>query len=270
MPLAIEYIQRMRGGAQAHLLRCADGQYYVVKFQNNPQGIKILANELLGTLLAKRLGLPVPEPAVVEVTEALAHGSEEMVVQLARSNLPCQPGLCFGSRYPSEETSGGIAAPRVVHDFLPDKLLRQVENRRDFAGMLVFDKWTCNTNGRQTVFFRTIVNGCYQALMIDQGFCFNASAWDFPDAPLRGIYLRERVYEEVRGMDSFEPWLSRLERLDESVLGEAAEGIPPEWYNFDYDSLNRMLERLSRRRNLVPELLLSARNSSRQPFPNWK
>jgi len=28
-----------------------------------------------------------------------------------------------------------------------------VDNLHDFAGMLVFDKWTCNTNGRQTVFF---------------------------------------------------------------------------------------------------------------------
>jgi hypothetical protein len=26
----------MRGGAQSHLMRCADNYYYVVKFQNNP------------------------------------------------------------------------------------------------------------------------------------------------------------------------------------------------------------------------------------------
>ncbi len=37
----------MRGGAQAHLMRCASEEYYVVKFQNNPQGVRILANELL-------------------------------------------------------------------------------------------------------------------------------------------------------------------------------------------------------------------------------
>jgi hypothetical protein len=28
--------------------------------------------------------------------------------------------------------------------------------------------------------------------MIDQGFCFNAGNWDFPDAPLRGLYARVR------------------------------------------------------------------------------
>jgi len=41
----------------------------------------------------------------------------------------------------------------ALHDFLPDEKLREVRNLHDFAGMLVFDKWVCNTNGRQTVFF---------------------------------------------------------------------------------------------------------------------
>ncbi|MBI2956923.1 MAG: phosphatidylinositol kinase, partial [Acidobacteria bacterium] len=45
---ALEHVRRMRGGAQAHLLRCADAAYYVTKFQNNPQHVRILANELLG------------------------------------------------------------------------------------------------------------------------------------------------------------------------------------------------------------------------------
>src|ERR1700721_107528 len=44
--VAVEYVRRMRGGSQAHLLRCSDGEYYVVKFQNNPKGTRILANKL--------------------------------------------------------------------------------------------------------------------------------------------------------------------------------------------------------------------------------
>src|SRR6267378_4147920 len=58
MLLATEQIRRMRGGAQSHLMRCSDGHYYVVKFQNNPQHTRILVNELLATRLAARLGLP--------------------------------------------------------------------------------------------------------------------------------------------------------------------------------------------------------------------
>jgi hypothetical protein len=191
MRLAIEHIRRMRGGAQSHLMRCDDGGYYVVKFQNNPQHLRVLANEMLGTRLAARLGLPVAQTEVVEVSRDLVALTNDLVVQLGIGQKPCAAGRQFGSRYP------GDAARLVVHDFLPDEQLREVENLADFAGMLVFDKWTCNTNGRQAVFFLEPGRSRRQALMIDQGFCFNAGEWNFPDAPLRGLYLRHRVYEQV-------------------------------------------------------------------------
>lgn len=265
MPLAVEQIRRMRGGAQAHLMRCADEAYYVVKFQNNPQGIRILANELLGTRLAGRLGLPVPGTAVVEVRDVLIEHTEDLVIQLGRGRARCRPGLQFASRYP------GSPAETIVYDFLPDEQLRETVNLEDFWGMLVFDKWTCNTNGRQAIFSRAGGESRYRAQMIDQGFCFNAGEWNFPDAPLRGLYARHQVYEFVRGIESFEPWLERVEtRIDESALEEAASGIPPEWYNFDLDALERMLEQLLRRKKLVRELIVSAWKSSAQPFPNWK
>ncbi|MGB0034290.1 MAG: HipA family kinase [Candidatus Acidiferrales bacterium] len=255
----------MRGGAQGHLLRCADEGYYVVKFQNNPQGVRILANELLGTRLAARLGLPMPAAAVVEVREELVANTEDLVIQLGRGRARCKSGLQFGSRYP------GSPAEIVVNDFLPDEQLREVTNLSDFCGMLVFDKWTCNTNGRQAIFFRERGESRYQAQMIDQGFCFNAVEWNFPDAPLRGLYARHRVYESVRGIESFEPWLARLEsKMTDTVVEEIASEIPPEWYSFQPDSLERMLEHLLRRRKLVRELVVSAWKSNLQPFSNWK
>jgi len=265
MPLAVEHIRRMRGGAQAHLMRCDDGACYVVKFQNNPQHVRVLANEMLGTRLAARLGLPVPRVEVVEVTGELIALTADLVMQLGVGRAPCRAGRQMGSRYP------GDPARLVVHDFLPDDSLREVENLSDFAGMLVYDKWTCNTNGRQAVFFAEPGRSRRQAMMIDQGFCFNAGEWNFPDAPLRGIYLRHRVYEQITGMDSFEPWLGRVEkRMSPAVVGEIAEEIPPEWYNYELDKLGELLARLDERRTRVRELIVQARNSGRQPFPNWK
>jgi len=246
-------------------MRCADEGYYVVKFQNNPQGVRILANELLGTRLAARIGLPAAGAAVVEVREELIEQTDELEIQLGRGRARCKAGLQFGSRYP------GPPAETVVYDFLPDEQLRASPNLGDFCGMLVFDKWTCNTNGRQAVFFRPRAEAPYRAQMIDQGFCFNAGEWNFPDAPLRGLYARHRVYESVRGIDSFEPWLARIEtKITEAALDEAASEIPPEWYNFDPDALEQLLEQLLRRRKRVRELIVSAWKSSAQPFPNWK
>jgi hypothetical protein len=270
MARALEQIRRMRGGAQSHLMRCDDGYYYVVKFQNNPQHRRVLVNELLGTRLARRLGLPTVPVEIVEVSEELIRLTPELAMELPRARVPCQAGLQFGSRYPGD--------PREValHDFLPDEQLRKVENLHDFAGMLVFDKWTCNTNGRQTVF---LLEGSdvpeqatarYETRMIDQGFCFNAGEWNFPDAPLRGLYARNRVYEGVLGIESFAPWLERLEKqMTERVLDEIHRAIPPEWYDDDYDALLRLLAQLHRRRTRVPDLILEAKRSNRQPFPNW-
>jgi hypothetical protein len=281
MLFAIKQIRRMRGGAQSHLMRCSDGNYYVVKFQNNPQHRRILVNELLGTRLAARLGLPTTAVEIVHVSEELIRLTPELCMEMPRSRVPCQAGPQFGSRYPGD--------PRrlTLHDFLPDEQLRAVENLYAFAGMLVFDKWTCNTNGRQTLFFREEPHrafaqgnghetdegrdGSYEAVMIDQGFCFNAGEWNYPDAPLRGLYARNRVYEGVIGMESFAPWLKRLEKsITERVLSEMVSKIPPEWYEDDYDAVMHLLEQLYRRRTRVPELLLAAKNTTRQPFPNWR
>jgi len=158
----------------------------------------------------------------------------------------------------------------VVYDFLPDEQLRDLLNLTDFCGMLVFDKWTCNTNGRQAIFFRQRSDKRYQAQMIDQGFCFNAGEWNFPDAPLRGLYARHRVYESVRGLETFEPWIARIEKFDVAAVEEASSEIPPEWLGEDPGALERLLEQLLRRRSLVRELIVSAWKSSAQPFPNWK
>jgi hypothetical protein len=119
---ALEQIRRMRGGAQSHLMRCSDGNYYVVKFQNNPQHRRILVNELLGTKLAARMGLPTTPVAIVEVSEELIRLTPDLAMEMPRQRIPCQAGLQFGSRYPGD--------PRrlALHDFLPDEQLRQVAN----------------------------------------------------------------------------------------------------------------------------------------------
>src|SRR5260370_38746641 len=110
---ALEQIRRMRGGAQSQLMRCSDENYYVVKFQNNPQHRRILVNELLGTRLAGRLGLPIPPAEIIHVGEELIRLTPELRLEMPRARIPCQAGLEFGSRYPS--------GPRrlTVNDFPP-------------------------------------------------------------------------------------------------------------------------------------------------------
>ena len=216
MPRALFQVQRMRGGAQSHLMFCEDGSFYVVKFQNNPQHVRILANEMLATSLANFLGLPVPEFAEVEVSQELLDRTPELCFQLVQGRIGCTAGRHFGSKLPVDPSR------EPIFDFVPDQTLGLLANRQAFAGMLLFDQWACNADARQAVFHRAPdLEGRYRALMVDQGFCFNDGEWNFRDSPLRGVYPRLVVYEGVTGWDSFEPWLTLLREMDWRV----AEGV---------------------------------------------
>jgi hypothetical protein len=260
---AVQQIRRMRGGAQSHLMLGSDGHLYVVKFQNNPQHRRVLANELLATRLAEAVGLSVPATEVIEVSAWLIANTPELHVDLGRKQESCEAGLQFGSRY-----VGGLMPGQVV-DYLPEEQLGEVRNLAEFAGMLVVDKWTCNSNGRQAVFHKKPRERRYSATFVDQGYCFHAGEWSFPDAPLRGVYARNRVYAEVRGWESFEPWLSRIQTLDASEVWQIAENVPPLWYGGNLAEMERLIDALLRRRTLIPELIVQFRESGRAPFPKW-
>jgi len=133
----------------------------------------------------------------------------------------------------------------------------------------VLDKWTANCDGRQAVFSKRAKQRRYTATFIDQGYCFNAGEWNFPDSPLRGIYSRNGVYAGVTGWESFEPAFSRAEAINIADLWRCAEDIPPEWYGEDDSALRRLIESLYERRRTIRDLITALRRSSRLPFPNW-
>lgn len=261
---AVQHLRPLRGGAQSHLLRASDGACYVTKFQNNPQHIRVLANEMLATRLGQMLGLPMPRVDRIEVSEWLIEHTADLRIELAGSSISCKPGSHFASLYIQDPSDG------PVWDYLPENLLEDVRNVDDFPRVLVLDRWTCNADGRQAVFTRNGERGGkYAATFIDQGYCFNAGEWSFPDSPLRGVYARNCVYKHVAGWNAFEPALTLAEQMDVDEIWRIASKIPPEWYEFDTDGLNRLVETLYRRRAMIRDLIVTFRTSSRNPFPNW-
>ncbi len=200
-------------------------------------------------------------------------------MEVGRAQRRCEPGLHFGSRYPVDPLR------QAVYDYLPLSLLRTVLNADCFCGMLAFDKWVSNANGRQAVFFRDRAGRwlpavgarpavsprslVYVAAMIDHGFAFEAQNWSFSDSPERGLYSRREVYERVHGFAAFEPWLDRIRHCSSDVLDDVYKKVPPEWHGGDWDGLEALLEQLYRRRGRVPDLVREAKKAGRDPFPNW-
>jgi hypothetical protein len=276
MPVrARRLIRKMRGGAQAHLIEGDDGAFYVVKFTNNPQHRRILVNEWLANSFLRYLQIHVPDTAVVELTPEFIAESPELYLSIGPHREPIPPGPHFGSRM-------AVHPDRVaVFDFLPDKLLHKIENRVDFFGTLVFDKWASNMDSRQAVFFRaraktwTPLKGesparvGFFAQMIDHGFAFNGPHWQFIDSAVQGLYFRSSVYDEIRSLDSFQPWLSMVENFPVEVIDSAWKEIPSRWLADDEAELERMLHDLLKRRSRIAGLLESIPRARAAAFPNW-
>jgi hypothetical protein len=256
---AIERVSRLRGGSQAQVLLADDGNRYVVKFQGNPQNTRVLANEYLACRLARMIGLSVPEPIIIHVDAETIRDQQIAFLFAGRAVAP-RPGLQFGSRLVTDDQ---------VFDWLPGSILGRIRNAAEFAGILAFDKWTSNADGRQILFHKPQHQRDYTATFIDFGYCFNAGEWSFPDSALRGVHARNEVYEGIESWDDFAPWLERIEGLSAGQLQEIADDIPCEWYG-EPPELESLLHCLLERRGMVRELIEDFRESSRNPFPNWR
>jgi hypothetical protein len=275
MPVtARQFVRKMRGGAQAHLLSCDDGAGYVVKFTNNPQHRRILANEWVAAEFLRYLGLSTPDTAVVEITPEFLDANPDVYMQTGKERRAVECGFHFGSRHP------GDVARTVVYDYLPDALLPKVANIGELLGMLVFDKWTGNADARQAIFYRARVQEAgpsgvpeqigFVAQMVDNGYAFEGPHWRFAESAIQGLYFRTLVYEGVRGVDSFEPWLSRVRHFPEAVIDQALKSMPQAWMEGEQDAFERLMEQLLRRRARVEDLLADCRTARSDPFPKWK
>jgi hypothetical protein len=286
MPLqTTRLIRKMRGGAQAHLVQCDDGHFYVVKFLNNPQHRRILVNEWIASVFLNYLQISAPPAAIVNLSPEFLAANPDIYIQLGSRRRAVEPGWHFGSRYP------GDPAKIMVFDFLPDALLDKVVNVREFLGVLAFDKWLGNADARQSIFFRARLRqwasaaaeappaagfvaqapaAGFVAQMMDHGYIFDGPHWKFPDSPLQGLYFRPNVYQHVRGWQDFEPWLDRVIYFPEDIVDSALKQLPPAWVDEDAAPLQAMLEKLMARRARVPDLIRDSRRGRVNPFPEWK
>lgn len=275
MPVtATHWVRKMRGGSQAHMILADDGHHYVVKVKQNAQHRRILVNEWLAGMILDYLGVPCTRNEMVRLTPEFLAAHPDISVTIGSRIAQVEPGWHFGSRVPVDP------ARFAVYDYLPDALLREIANLRDFLAVLVFDKWANNADSRQAIFFRAKVKDylavetpakkvAFVALMMDHGYVFGGPHWLLEDAPLTGLYSRPLVYEKVTGLASFAPWLDMAVEAPASLQDEIYRKVPEWWLNGDREELERLLERLWRRRSRIPYLIEDARRGRVNIFPNW-
>jgi hypothetical protein len=115
---ACRYVVPLReGGSLPGLVEADDLGTYVVKFTGAGQGRKVLVAEVLVGEIARRLGIPTPRLAVVDMPQAIArYEADEEVQDLLTASPGHNLGVDFlpgafgydGSRRPGPEDAGAI------------------------------------------------------------------------------------------------------------------------------------------------------------------
>ena len=252
----------MRGGTQSHLFAASDGQYYVVKFSNNPLGPRLLANEVICSRLLRAIDIRVPENACIRIPDALAEHPEVGIRKRDRRERPA-PGLHFGSSMPCDPRRSSL------FDFVPRSVVASIENADDFVGVLIADLWLGNADMRQAVYSRSPA-GRWQATFIDHGMCLGGPDWQLYISSARIPSPEQRFHLQGTTENDWLPWLEKIRALPGDLFEALLEEIPAEWLAAsDVLELQRLLVRLSREREFlsqrIAQALSFAKNYRREP-----
>jgi hypothetical protein len=199
----------------------------------NPQGPNVLANEALGSILLRGLGLQVPSWLPIVINLKTLPSFPELTMETARGmQLPAW-GVHFGSEY--------LGGPQYdLFDFIPEHY--KITNGEQFAAIRLFDLWANHRDLRQCVYRRPKQTGDYEAVFIDNGHLFGGPAWSDETA------LSPKAWSghiRMSGPFATERWLTLFEDRIPGLLREARLNIPSEWHSGDINSLcTGLLQRL--------------------------
>ena len=243
LTILTKHVRALRGGSQPHLMQANDGNLYVVKFQGNPQGTCVLANEMLAAKLAGWLGLPVPTTVVVELPPELSDG---LYFETPNGRQPIRPGLHLGSQLVITSLKGRS------YDVLPQSLWYKIRNPEDLIGIQLFDLWTCNRDTRQVIFWKYSRDKKYSAIFIDNGHCFGG-----PERRFAPLILPKSTLTEPSAILAWTRWSDRIANMTFQSESIETDLIPPEW-NGGLKQFSVIFEELRIRQAIIARELSAA------------
>ncbi|HEV2273322.1 MAG TPA: HipA family kinase [Acidobacteriaceae bacterium] len=218
------FIRRMGGGGQSTLVGTSEGDFYVVKFANGPQGPNTIFNEAFGTILALHLGLPMPDWSPVYLSQSLIRRNAAFSFETGSGTRAVSPGLHFGSKF--------VLGSRddEVYDVVPHTWMERLENAHFFAGALLLDLWAENVDLRQVLFLEGSESRTLSAIFIDQGHMFGGP---FGNKRIKvdhsNLYYQRNIYKRAFDDGYVRNFLFRIEAMNENILQALLERVPLEW-----------------------------------------
>jgi hypothetical protein len=259
---ANKYIRKMRGGSQSILVHANDGKYYVVKMAGNPQGSNILANELLGSFVAKSVGLPVNKGKGIYLSDSFIDGHPDLWFELSSGTRRPDKGIHFGSLFVGQPS--GLKRPS---EYISPSRISTITNRGSFLGMYLLDVWANHQDNRQALLLKTPNDFTQKAFFIDHGHMFGGPEWNFQESSGSALHMETTVYSDLWVDDQIDSWISRFQTVIPQVLSTVIPSIPSHWYN---GNLEELTHKLAERLPLLSELVQLDAVKSWQPIRKSK
>jgi hypothetical protein len=240
--------KKLGGDSHTVLVRASDGFFYIVKMMDSFRGPNVLANKALGNLLANYLGLSVPAWRPIEFSDTcmdryfLLHGTG------SESSLDRPgPGLYLGTRAMVQDD------PEAVLKELPENWLGRIDNRNEFAGMLLLDLWANQVGQRKAIFVLAPGAAAVTAVFTGNSQMFGGF-WG-REEQRRGVapFHDRRIYAGLDVNRAFSWWLQKAVAMDEEILLRLARAVPRQWHDSGY--LQAVASQLQTRKWSVAQLL---------------
>ncbi|MCY9373798.1 HipA domain-containing protein [Bacillus sp. T17B1] len=220
----VKFEKEVGNGITNPLIMQTDNDFYIVKVAENNDGPKVLINEYVCYKLAKLLGIPIPDAALINISP------EVIDIDPRLKELAVKPGIHFGSHFIKK------AGPSIQ---MP--LLSLVTNTEDIPSIILFDQIIYNND-------RTLNRGNLiidlkekKLLAIDHSHPFKLGAlWDVTQ--LQKIHEEELclvndfhghnyklLLRYVNGNNPFYKILQNIKRISQNDVEWCFEGLPVQW-----------------------------------------
>ncbi len=251
------FVRKMNGGSQSALIGASDGNFYVLKLANNPQGPNTLFNEACGTILSQYLGLPVPDWCPIYMDQEFILANPGLSFATETGSCAPSPGLHFGSRFLR------VSPEDEVYEVVPHKWMGRVRNPQFFGGMFLLDVWAENVDRRQVFFIERSMSRALDVLFFDFGHMFSGPHGRKQLKSAKGcLYEHRNVYTTAFEAAAIEDWLQRIESLNESTLKALMDAVPREWCNstIERDTISLLMRNQGGLKYRVNEVARGLRN----------
>lgn len=227
------YITPLReGGSLPALTEADDGFKYVLKFRGGGHGTKALISELIGGMVAKTIGMQIPELVFINLDEAFGRSEGDEEVQ---DLLQASRGLNLGLHF----LSGALAFDPLINSVEPelaskivwmDALLTNIDRTVRNTNLLMWHKelWLID-HGSTLYFHHSWENWEKYALspfpqIKDHVLLPQASMLDKADSELKKVLTKDKITDIANLIpDSWLNW---------SNEHETVEDIRKVYYNF--------------------------------------